>query len=223
MPKAFHLSPFGEAAHCWVNKPDMAFQAAGAAGVYKVDLVCSGPEALEFKAKVDAEVDAAWDRFWKADAESGKPMPAKERKLWTKKPPYHVDTDDDDNPTGFIIFDFRQNASISYKDTNGERVTKAITIGIRDSDDKLVEVQVWPKSELRVMYTFRDSKVVGNHWIGTRLDFGSVQVRKLVQGSGGQSDQGFGKVDGGYITESGAEGKTAEHAGGTDKDDGGDY
>lgn len=205
----YKLSPFGIAKHPWLNKPDTKFQADG---VYKVDLVLSGPEAAKFMADIEAQSDAALEAYW--DTEEGKRVPAKERAKWEPYYPFEVDTDEAGNPTGYISFGFKQNAKIKLKDGT----TKDVLIGLKDAKNNPVLRPIFGGSELRVMYSTRPIPMKSLKKVGVRLDFAQVQVKTLSESTG----MGFSEVDG-YVEETGSPGKTAEHTGGVDKDSGGDY
>lgn len=180
----FYTSPFGEAIHPWINKPDTKFNEDG---LFKLGLRLSGPEADKLKTAIDAAAEAAFDEM---TAE----MTPGERKKFSVYRPYAEVEDDNGNPTGEIEFDFKQNAKIRLKDGT----VKAIKIGIQDSRGKDVSVQVWGGSILRVMYSMRPIKMAGLKQIGVRLDFSMVQVKKLGSGN---SSRGFGAVEDGWTAD----------------------
>lgn len=199
-------SPFGPAIHPWVNRPDTKFNAEG---VFKVGLRLSGKEAEDLKAEIDTDAQAFFDEV---TAE----MTPGERKKWSIHYPYTVEEDDDGNPTGDIIFNFRQNAVIKLRDGS----TKEVKVGVYDSMDNDMHKPVFGGSILRVMFSKRGIKMVSNKSAGIRLDFSMVQVKELAKGTGG--GRGFGKVAGGYVEH--ADEEDVEHGQAeASADTGGDY
>lgn len=192
----YRVSPIGELKHPWINKADIKFNANG---LFHSGLIVGGKEAQDLKEAIDASVEEAF-------AELTDKMQPKDVKKYSKFYPYEVDEDDDGNPTGYIVFDFKQNATI------GE---KKISIEIRDSEDKVVNVPIYGGTEARIMFSPRAIKMDGTKQIGVRLDFAKVQVVKLASGSGGT---GFGAVEGGYKAPEG--GATAAPSG---EEEQGDY
>lgn len=182
----YKTSPFGVAVHPWLNKPDTKF-AAGGAGVYQTGLRLEGAEALKFKEEITAAADAAF-------AELTEELTPGERKKWSVYYPFEEEEDDAGNPTGAIVFDFKQNAEIRLKDGT----TKRVQIGLQDSAGNDITKPIFGGSTIRLMYSTRAIPMKSNKQAGVRLDFSMAQVLKLVQGGGGR---GFGKVDGGYVDE----------------------
>lgn len=179
-------SPIGEFEYPWINTPDVKYNKDG---LFHVDLILGGQEAQDFKALCDTYVDDAWERLT-AD------MLPKDVKKFGKVYPYEVDEDDDGNPTGYIKFGFKQNHKIKISKGPQAGTVKKVYIEVRDSEDDVVDAQIFDGTEGRVMYAPRDIKVASSMKIGARLDFAKVQVIKLAEGSGGSG--GFGAVEGGY-------------------------
>jgi len=203
MATAFHVSAIGEFLHPWVNKPDTKFNAEG---LFTVTLILEGKDAESLKAKIDGAVLQAHNEH----VDDMKPAIAKQ---WEQYKPYRPELDDDGEPTGRTLFDFKQNAKIKLKDGT----TKDIQIEIRDAADKVIRKAVYSGSEGRVLFSMRSIVMTSSKQVGVRLDFAKVQVTKLVQGGGGR---GFGAVDGGYVAD-GEEQSFGEAPGGDDE--GGDY
>lgn len=179
----YYVSPALDFRYPWINKADSEFNKD--VPLFHVDGVgrVADPEIAELKASIDESVERAF-------ANLTKDMKPGELKKWGKVYPYEMEEDDEGTETGYIVFKFKQNSKIRLKDGS----YKTITIGIRDSEDKLVSAQVFNGTIGRVMYSMRDIKVASSFKIGTRLDFAQVQIIELAQGSGG----GFGKVEGGF-------------------------
>lgn len=188
MARTYKPSPFGDAEYPWVNNPDTKFNADG---VFKLDLRVTGPAAVKFKGEVDEQVDRAFAAHMDALEEKGvKPA---ERKKWEKQYPYTEEEDDDGNPTGAIVFHFRQNAKIKLKDGS----TKDVAISLRDSRDKPMKANIFSGSVVRAMFAYRDIVVTSAKKAGVRLDFSMVQVKKLAEGGAGGGS--FGAVEDGYV------------------------
>lgn len=188
--KVYRQSPIGIARYCWVNKPDVKFNADG---VYKTDLVLEGEEAEAFRAELEAASQEAFEEI------TGE-MPAGVRKKWSVYFPFVVEEDEDNgNPTGRIIFRFKQNAKIRLKD--GE--VKHVKIGLRDSRNKVITTNVFGGSTIRVLFATRPIKLETAKQAGVKLDFSMVQLIKASESSGG----GFDEVEGGYVDDGEDEGR----------------
>lgn len=185
LAKKFKFSPFGIAIHPWLNKPDTKFDAEG---VYKVDLRMSGAPAQKFMEGVKAASDAALEEYLQKQQDAGK-MTKGEAKKWTAYYPFEVEEDAEGNPTGDIIFSFKQNAKIKLKDGT----VKDISMVIRDAKDKEMHKPVFGGSELRTMYSMRPIPMTSLKQAGVRLDFAAVQVKSLKTSGNGPT---FGEVDG---------------------------
>lgn len=184
--KHFYDSAFGTAVHPWVNTPDIKFNTDG---LFKLGLRLTGEDATAMKARVDSAAQEAFDDFMSGP--DGEKLTPAERKKYSLYVPYEVEEDDNGNPTGAIVFDFKQNATIQIKAT-GE--VKKIVIGIYDATGKPMKARVWGGSEVRVNYAMRPIPMKSLKQVGVRLDFGRIQVRKLSEGNGGSG--GFGAVEG---------------------------
>lgn len=195
------LSPIGEFEHPWINKPDTKFNDDG---LFKVDLILSGKDAQELKRKIDGASLAALNEHIDT-------MPPGKAKKWSAYHPYEEVEDDEGNLTGEIKFFFKQNRIINLRDGG----TKEVSIEVRDSQDKVIEVNIFGGSEGRIMFSTRAITMQSAHQVGVRLDFYKVQITKLAKSSSG--GKGFGAVEGGYQSE-------AEDAGfGSTDEDAGDY
>ncbi|MEW6121267.1 MAG: hypothetical protein AB1698_01540 [Pseudomonadota bacterium] len=182
----------GIARYPWVNKPDTKFAAPGSAGVFKTDLILEGEAAVKERTRVDAEAQAAFD----AETEG---MTPGEKKKWELYVPYTVEEDDEGNPTGRIIFHFKQSASITV-----EGVAKPIRIAIFNAADEPKEIPVFGGDTIRVMHKPRAIKLPSAKKAGVRLDFLKVQVLKKAERD--SQPGGFGSVEGGYMGEEGESG-----------------
>jgi hypothetical protein len=186
--KTYFDSPFGIAVHPWLNAPDVKFNPEG---LFKTGLRLLGADAERLKAKIDAEAQAAFEDFFENG--DGKAMTPAERKKMSIYVPYELEEDPQTgDPTGAIVFNFKQNATIKIKAT-GE--TKKITIGLYDAAGKAMDKRIWGGSEIRVNFAMRPIAMKALKQVGVKLDFGRVQVKTLAASSGGGGG-GFGAVDG---------------------------
>jgi hypothetical protein len=179
----YRQSPVGIARFAWVNRPDVKYNQDG---VYHTALVLEGEEADKFRTELDA---LAEEGFKETTAD----LTPAERKKWNKYVPYEVEEDPDNgNPTGRIIFKFKQNAKVRLHDGT----VKAINIGIRDSKNKEITADVWGGSTIKVLWAPRTVKVTGTKQAGVRMDFCMVQLIKPADRQGGG---GFDEVENGYV------------------------
>lgn len=190
MGSKYKQSPIGIGRHCWINRPDIKYNADG---LYHHELVLEGEEAVAFKALIDAEVDRAHAE----EVVTNNLKPA-EVKKWGKYYPYEVE-ELEGAPTGKIIFKFKQNAIIKLRDGG----TKPFVVGIRDSANKVTDANVFGGCTMRTLYAPRNVKLATAKQFGVRLDFSMVQLIKPAPMSGG----GFDEVEGGYTED--AEGEQA--------------
>lgn len=177
--REYHMSPFGEAVHPWLNRPDTKFNEGG---VFKVGLRLRGEIAQSYMAKVKVQSDRY---FEEVTAE----MTPGERKKWTVYYPFEEVEDDNGDKTGEVVFDFKQNHTLRLK--SGEE--KKVQLRLQDGAGKDTTRAIMGGSELRTMYAFRDIKMVSTKQAGVRLDFCGAQVMKFSKGSSGG---GFGAVEG---------------------------
>lgn len=198
--KPFSITPFGSLLHCHLVEADTKFNADG---LFHVKLILDGDDAKALRAKIVEDTEVAWQEFLQTkDAPKGK-----DAQKWDMHYSYEVETDDDDNETGRIIFHFKQNAKIKSRET-GE--LRDISIEIRDARDKpIADLEfIGSGSKGRIMWKGRGAPQKSNKKFGLRLDFSKVQIIDLKSGSGG----GFGAVDGGYEHSGGSTGSSGSAA-----------
>lgn len=204
--REYRMSPFGIAAHPWLNKPDTKYNDSG---VFKVDLRLTGEAAQKFMDQIKAQSD----RFHAEHTAEMKPVDAKK---WTVFYPFEEVEDDDGNKTGEVLFKFRQNHTIRLK--SGEE--KKVTLRLQNGGGKDSDKAIWGGSELRTMYATRDIVMTSNKEVGVRLDFCGAQVKVYGTGSSGG---GFGAVDGWEDDGSEEEAKGVPDAGSDASSASGDY
>jgi len=182
----YHIGPVGPFTHPWINKADTKFNADG---LYTVDQSVTGKPAESLAAKIEGAAQAALNDHT-AD------MKPSEAKKWSLYVPFErVEDDESGEPTGEVIFNFKQNAKIKLRDGS----TKDVKIELRDAKDKVIDAQVFSGSEGRVLFSMRPIVMTSSKQVGVRLDFAKVQVTKLQQGGG--ASRGFGEYEGGYVAE----------------------
>lgn len=181
------FSPIGMLLHCHVNKPDSKFNPEKPR--FKTKLVLEADDGQAFKAKLEALLEQAWT------AESADMKPA-DLKKWAKAPlPIDEELNDQDEPTGRLIFKFGQNARIKMKDGS----VKDISIAIVDSKGKPAgKLKVFSGTMARVGYATRSYPKADGKLIGLTLDFDIVKVIKPSTRTmdTGPDDEGWTAEDG---------------------------
>ena len=158
--KVIITTPKGVALYPWLKEPDTGNSSFKVAPQYKTDLVLS---------KEDAEplIDTINQVFQARVLFETKKQ--KQKEIKTVNPPYRDELDDDNQPTGNVIFRFKTKAE--YKPN------------IYDAKGKtMVGVDVWGGSEIRVNAQVASycTAAIG---AGVTLRMRAVQVIALVQGS----------------------------------------
>lgn len=202
----YQMSPVGEFLFPWINKPDVKFNADG---LFHVDLRLTGKDAADLREDLDRKAQEAFDEI------TAEMTPA-ERKKFKLYVPYEVEEDEEGNPTGATIFNFKQNAKIKLKDGS----TKEIQIGIYDANGDDAKVNIYGGSTGRIMYSTRPIKMAGTKEAGVRLDFSGVQIASLSTGAGGSR---FGKIEGGFVASKASQQADEKDEDTGDTDTGGDY
>ena len=183
--RPFSITPFGALLHAHLVTADTKFNDDG---LFHVRLILEGDDAISLKDQIDKLTALDWEAYKVREG-----LKDKDAAKWDMHYSYEIETDDDDNETGRIIFHFKQNAKIKSRETGD---LKEISIELRDGRDKPIEGLefVGSGSKGRIMWKGRAAPQKSNKKFGIRLDFSKVQIIDLKAGSGG----GFGAVDGGY-------------------------
>jgi hypothetical protein len=179
MARKYEVSPLGEAIHPWINKPDTKFNDLG---VYKLGHSVGGQEAEDLAERITQRAQEAFDAYVEE-----KGLTTAEKKKWSVYLPFEREEDDEGNPTGYIVFDYKQNATLKVRET-GEEI--AVKIAIKDAKDRDLTKPVFGGSLVRVKFSMRPITMTSLKKVGVRLDFAAVQVAKLAQGTGGSSSFG---------------------------------
>jgi len=196
--KIKYVSPAGEAVYPYVNKADTADIAGKPQRpAFKTGLrlpedseagTIQGGKAVPetLRQLIDRLVDEAWDEH---------DIPPKYKKVAEKAYPYDEEVDASGEPTGNLLFKFKQNESI--KMPSGEIVK--LKIALFDAKKQKVTANVGGGSRIKVAFTHRPYGMVSGkqYNVGISLDFSAVQVLELVEFGGGNADSfGFGEEDG---------------------------
>lgn len=184
--RVYKDGPFGEAIHPHLMVADTKFNANG---LFHLGLKVTGKAAEKYRAEVDEAAQAAFEDFFENG--DGKDMKPADRKKWEVYVPYSVEEDDEGNPTGAIIFDYKQNATIHLRDGT----VKNVKIAIKDaSGERDVAQDPGNGSILRVRFSMRPIPMKSLKQVGVRLDFAAVQVKELKPKGSGSG--GFSAVEG---------------------------
>lgn len=184
MAKKLNTSPKGVAVYPHLNSPDVKFKEAGE---YHVKLRVPLAEAKPLMKLVDEQMAKAL----KEALEKAETPKAKKAVKACADKPYSLETDDDDNKTGFVLFSFKMKASGKNKKT-GEEWTQRPAIfdaaGQPATDKKL---RIGAGSVIRVSFEF-NTFWTAKLGAGVSLRMKAVQVIKLVEwGQGNAEYHGF--------------------------------
>ena len=184
-------SPFGEAVHPHFAVPDTKFNASGLFHV-NLKLDTSKPDVKAFIAAIKEASEQAFKDY--CEKEFGELSPKAREKKEAELSiyyPYSMEEDAEGEETGYVLVDFKQNATIRLRDGTEKKVVMAIY------DAKGAEMQKDPGhgSVVRLRYAMRDIPMKSLKKVGVRLDFCAVQVRDFKPKSSGGGG-GFGAVDG---------------------------
>lgn len=189
--KTYSDSIFGAAVHPWLNKADTKFNVDG---LFHFGLRSNDPEAHQFASTLEAASDEYLETYLQEQAEKDpKKWTPGERKKWTPYYPFEYEEDANGDRTGYVTFNFKQNAVIKLRDGT----TKDIQIGLYDAEGKEMTAPIYGGSIVRAKYAPRGIVMTSAKQAGIRLDFSMVQVKELAKGSAGGG--GFGRVEGGYV------------------------
>lgn len=189
MAKTRYTTPPGEALYAWIDKPDTKFNADG---LFKTKLILdlnetakdkNGEEfypARVWKEKVDAQAQAAFD-------EELKDLSVGARKKWDLYLPYEEEEDDEGNPTGRIIFEFKRNAKIKIRKTGEIKDLSVACYNVKG--EAIKPTAVFSGTIIMVGgVEFRPIKITASQKAGVRMDFSKVQILKLRE----RTDNSFG-------------------------------
>ena len=177
-------TPKGKASYPWLNTPDTKFNADGE---YKCSLIVPKKEAAALIKLIDEEAKKAL-----AAAKAENPKAAKSIKEGDK--PYTMETNDDGDETGNVIFKTKQRAKIKTK--KGDEIVK--TIPLFDAKGKRIDAKVGGGSVLKLNVELAHYYVAGTKLAGVSLRLQAAQIIELVEygGGGTASSYGFGEEEG---------------------------
>ena len=175
------VTPIGTMSYPWLTQgnPDIRF---GAPGKYKVNLIITGPEAEEFKAKVD-EIKA------EALAHLQKDNP----KLQDLVVPLdlHKDENGVEIPGTYVV---KPKANAAFRNADGtETPNKLVRV---DADKKPIaeDVAVWSGSKGKVAISV--GAIDSGVYKGLVFRISAIQITELVEGGAGGASSMFEKEDG---------------------------
>lgn len=183
MAKKTYISPPIPSIHPWITNPDTKYNKDG---LFHVKGTIPPGEAQDLHRKrIDEEAHAAFE-------EMTKDLTPAQKKKAVLYVPYEMEEDDEGNPTGNMVIEFKQNATIKLKDGS----TKKVKIGVVDSQDNPTKAGVFGGDIIRVMYTLRPIKIASTNAYGVRADFAQVQIVRKGDSAGGRK---FGAVEDGFV------------------------
>lgn len=178
------VTPAGTAVYPRLTTPDTKFNPAG---VYKIGVRLPVAEAQPLIDKIDAIIEAKMEEEKATLAAAGKAGKAKALKFADDRP-YKIEEDDNGNPLGTVVFNFKMKAKIELKDGS----TKTQRPTVVDAKKNRVTEDVWGGSTVKVGGSIVPfSTKIG---VGAGLRLLAVQVLNLVQG--GDASSMFSEEDG---------------------------
>jgi hypothetical protein len=189
MAKKLVTSPKGTLVYPWLNgKPDTKFKEEGQ---WKTGLrlLATDPAAIKLMKEIDDRIDHA---VAEAKKNADSPKKAKAVKPCDDKP-YRMETDDDDNPTGNVIFNFKMKASGVNRKTKEEFTRKPALFDAK-GEPLPSGVKIGGGSEAKVSFEFFEFPPAGKTGAGVSLRLAGVQIIKLVEWGAGDAEY-FGFED----------------------------
>jgi hypothetical protein len=175
----------GTAVYPWLTgKPDTKYKDEG---VYKTGLRLKrdDPKCVELMGLIDEGMKTALKEA-KEKAENAK---ERNKVKSCEDKPYSIETDDDDNETGFVVFNFKMKASGINKKTN-EAWTRKPALFDKAGSVLPPETKVGGGSTIRVSFTLGTFFTI-KLGAGVTLRLEGVQVLTLVEWSADASKFGF--------------------------------
>tara|TARA_B100000123_G_C25667348_1_gene400439 strand:- start:346 stop:948 length:603 start_codon:yes stop_codon:yes gene_type:complete len=172
------VTDIGTARYPWLNYPDDRYSNPPE---FKIELILNKEQSAPVIKKIDEAIDKA--------KELTKGKKAKEATR-----PYKEELDDQDQPTGNLIFRFKQKSKINLKD--GTQVDLKPVV-VDSKGVKLTNEQIWGGTKCRVSALLVPYFVAATGY-GCSLRLKAVQIIDLVSGKNGDmKDHGF-KEEKGY-------------------------
>lgn len=193
----YTISPIGEAGdYPWITKPDTKYKDDGEFHVALiVDPKDEGvPEWLD---QIKADAELAFQSYIDAEL-AAKRLNKGTAKQWSIYVPFEDELDEEGEPTGRKVVQFKQSHKLKLRDGT----EKSVKIGVWDANDKPIPEDEIPAifggSKLRIKSKARFITVVSAKQVGIRLDFPMVQIVELAESNGAGGASGFGAVAGGF-------------------------
>ena len=176
-------SPAGTAAYAWLTKPDTKFNADGD---YKTNLIVPEADAASFIGKLEELRDE-----YQGDVLENTDDKAKVSKLkkYNVADVYEEEMDEEGEPTGNVIFKFKQRAVIRPKGKDPFEKTVAL---FDAKGKKLSGVNPGGGSRIKVSFEPVGYCMDSTKTFGLSLRLNAVQVIELVAFGGEQNAEGYG-------------------------------
>ena len=177
---AFIITPKGIARYPWLQKPDTQFHPEG---VYSVDLVLSKEEAQPLIDALTPMVDGWFNSVYNQ-------AKARTKSKLIKHYPWEDELDDETGePTGNIIFSFKQKAKITRK-SDGKVFEKHVLLFTRDGKPYTKDDPIYGGSVIQVSCETNPYSIPATGLTGLSLRMRAVMIHEF--GSGGRSAEGYG-------------------------------
>lgn len=192
MAKTLLKSPKGTFGYVYLNTPDTKFKPEGE---FKVPLILprKSAEAKALMQEIDKQIVAAVAQARKDNPKIAKKIEACEDKA------YRFETDDDDSPTGNVIFTFKMKASGKSRKTGKDYTRRPALFDAFGKPVDPAKVSVGKGTVGRVSYQFNPFFQTTKVGAGVSLWLEGVQIIDLVEynGMGDAAAHGFEEEDGG--------------------------
>lgn len=192
---AIYVTPVAEAALAFVTTPSTEYKENGQYFI-RIRLKADDKETQTLVDLIEKERKAAFDM-----AMERLETPKEKKALKLATPAYHAEEDDDGNETGYIVFNFKRNAT--YTDKKSGKL-KALVLPIFDSMGQPVDkdgLEVWSGSIVTVAFRLKPF-YTSQLGVGVTQHLEAVQLIKVVSGSAKTADgYGFKKQQGGFVEE----------------------
>ena len=201
-----HVTPTAEAALAYIVTPSTEYKENGQYYI-RIRLKDGEKETQALVDLIEKERKAAFDM-----AMERLETPKEKKALKLATPAYHTEEDDDGNETGYIVFNFKRNAT--YTDKKSGKL-KALALPIFDSMGQPVDkdnLEVWSGSIVTVAFRLKPF-YTASLGVGVTQHLEAVQLIKVVSGRAKTADgYGFKKQPGGFAEEAKGADSAAEEA-----------
>lgn len=176
MAKKLMRSPRGLLVYPWLSgKPDTKYKKEGYWRT-GLRLPTLDPEAIMLMNEIDAKIANAV----KTAQDKVETPKAKKAVKPCEDKPYRIETDEDDDPTGNVVFNFKMQASGVNKKT-GESFTRKPALFDAKGLPLPAGTKIGGGSEAKVSFEFYEFPPSGKTGAGVSLRLEGVQIIKLVE------------------------------------------